>query len=76
MSVLCAGLNFDSIIGVWYMWIVSVTGIGRRSKLCISYAAVRTPLFVILDQFVLVQFLAVAYEPKNARESALPDSME
>ena len=60
MSVLCAGLNFDSIIGVWYVWIVSVTGIGRCSKLCISYAAVRTPLFVISDQFVLVQFLAIA----------------
>ena len=69
VHVLDGVLNFDSIIGVWYMWIVSVTGIARhstfgvdssKSKLCISYAAVRTPLFVILDQFVLVQFLAIA----------------
>ena len=46
VHVLDGVLNFDSIIGVWYMWIVSVTGIARHSTFGVDSSSFKTLYFL------------------------------
>ena len=81
VHVLDGVLNFDSIIGVWYMWTVGVTRIARHSKFGVDSSSFQTLCFyvqrfklfwVCLRSVCFCSFLATPYTAFQMTVGSLP----